>query len=425
MKTTPYNISPEQQRALTEEPQVGVPLPMMALAFGLLSGYLPMVLPGQWGSGLRFLGWLVPLLASALFVVFNIQRIRFPVVIWLPWILWAVFYLTFAEAANALQRTVMLLTPLAVGAAFSALPANPALLERCYRWLWIFFWVFIGAAAAQTGLLFTGKLYNVTGFAAGSITASLLAAWFAVLYAIGRQPRHLLCWLLLATVPVLANTRTGMVAVALTLPLVLCPFPFYKRALIIGVLAVAGIGLFYTERIQQKMFYSGEGTLQEAIDNTYAAFTGEGKMDFNFATSGRYWLNKILSARLDEAYWLGHGANTTEAVSVSITNVTHPHNDWLRLRYEYGLIGTLLFGGAMLATALHALRRAEKLRSSQGFFLYAGATAFVPMTIFMFTDNVIMYAAWFGNLHFALLGIGYAAVISPGRPSAPAALDHA
>ena len=413
MKTTAYELSPEQQRSLINDPGVKTPLPMVALAMGLLTGYLPMILPGQLGSGLSFLGWMVPLLGSALFVVANIHHIRFPLHIWLPWAIWALMYLILAEAANALQRTVMLLTPLAVGAAFSAMPATPGLVERSYRWLWIFFWVFIGAAAAQTGLLFTGKLYNVTGFAAGSITASLLAAWFAVLYAIGRQKAHLLCWLLLAAVPVLANTRTGMVAVALTLPLVLCPFPFYKRALIIGVLVVAGIGLFYTERIQQKMFYSGEGTIQEAIDNTYAAFTGEGRMDFNFATSGRYWLNKILSTRLEEAYWLGHGANTTEAVSVLITNVTHPHNDWLRLRYEYGLFGTVLFGGAMLATALHALGRARRLRSSQGFFLYAGATAFVPMAIFMFTDNVILYAAWFGNLHFALLGLGYASLPSP------------
>lgn len=395
------------------------PLPLLALAVGLLSGYLPMVLPGQLGAGLSFLGWLVPLLGAGVFLVTHAPHIRFPAVIWLPWMLWAVFYLIFAEAANALQRTVMMFTPIVVGAAFSAMAVNPALLERCHGWLVVLFWVFMGAAAAQTGLLVTGKLYNVTTFATGSITASLLAAWFAVLYAIGRQNKHLLCWLLLAAVPVLANTRTGMVAVALTLPLVLCPYPFYKRALIIGVLVVVGIGLFYTERIQQKMFYSGEGTLQEAIDNTYAAFTGEGKMDFNFATSGRYWLNRILSARLDEAYWFGHGANTTEAVSVSITNVTHPHNDWLRLRYEYGVIGTVLFGGAMLVTALHALGRARRLRSSQGFFLYAGASAFIPMAIFMFTDNVIMYAAWFGNLHFALLGIGYASSITVARSPAP------
>lgn len=389
---------------------------MVALAIGMLSGYLPMVLPGQLGGGLSFLGWLVPLLGAGVFLVIHAPHIRFPAAIWLPWMLWASFYLIFAEVANALQRTVMMFTPIVVGAAFSAMPGSPALLERCYRWLVVFFWIFMGAAAAQTGLS-SGKLYNVTTFAAGSITASLLAAWFAVLYAIGRRNKHLLCWLLLATVPVLANTRTGMVAVALTLPLVLCPFPFYKRALIIGALVMVGIGLFYTERIQQKMFYSGEGTIQEAIDNTYAAFTGEGKMDFNFATSGRYWLNRILSARLDEAYWFGHGANTTEAVSVSITGVTHPHNDWLRLRYEYGVIGTVLFGGAMLVTALHALARARRLRSSQGFFLYAGASAFIPMAIFMFTDNVIMYAAWFGNLHFALLGIGYASFVIARSPA--------
>jgi hypothetical protein len=39
-----------------------------------------------------------------------------------------------------------------------------------------------------------------------------------------------------------------------------------------------------------------------------------------------------------------------------------------------------------------------------------GLGAFIPMALFMFSDNVILYAAWFGNLHFALLGLGYASL---------------
>lgn len=382
-------------------------MPLLALAAGLLVSYLPGILPGNLGSGMSFLGWMLPLLASAFYLIINLQRVRFPILLWVPWALWASMYLVFAEAGNAVQRTGMLLTPIVVGAAFSAIPANEAILEKSRQWLMFFFWLFLGVAAVATGLA-SGQIYDLTGFSTGSITASLLAAWFAVLYSIGRQNRHLLYWGLLALVPVLANTRTGMVAVALTLPLVLTPFAFYKRALIVGLLVVAGIGLFYTERVQQKMFYSGKGTIQEAIDNTITAFTGEGSMDFNFATSGRYWLNKILISRLDEAYWLGHGANATEAISVSITQVTHPHNDWLRLRYEYGMIGMVMFGLTMLLQTGHAWLRARRLPTGQALFLYAGATSFVPMGIFMLSDNVIMYAAWFGNLQFALLGLGYA-----------------
>ena len=36
---------------------------------------------------------------------------------------------------------------------------------------------------------------------------------------------------------------------------------------------------------------------------------------------------------------------------------------------------------------------------------------------FMFSDNVILYAAWFGNLQFAMLGLGYAALRPERRGS--------
>ena len=120
-------------------------------------------------------------------------------------------------------------------------------------------------------------------------------------------------------------------------------------------------------------------------------------------------------AGLDEAFWLGHGANTSEAISVAFSEVTHPHNDWLRLRYEYGLLGMLLFVLTMLGQMGHALKRLRRMPPAAAIFLRVGAGAFLPMALFMFSDNVILYAAWFGNLQFAMLGLGYAALKSVQR----------
>jgi hypothetical protein len=53
--------------------------------------------------------------------------------------------------------------------------------------------------------------------------------------------RALAYWAVLAAVPVLANTRTGMVAVALTLPLTLAPLSLTKRLIAVAVLVVAGM----------------------------------------------------------------------------------------------------------------------------------------------------------------------------------------
>jgi O-antigen ligase len=385
------------------------PLPFIALATGMLVSYLPGLFPGSVGAQLSYLGWMVPLLGCGVVALRRQHLARFPLWLWLPWVLWVVAYLPFAESDNALQRGVMLLTPLVVGAAFSTLRIDAPLIDKFRLWLNRFFWIFIAAAGVSTGLLVTGQLAASSGFAAGAITASLLATWYAARYA-GGDLRALAYWAVLAAVPVLANTRAGMVAVALTLPLTLAPLSLKKRLIAAGVMVVAGLLVFQLEHVQSKMFYSGQGTLSDAVAGVLDMFSGEDPASFDFATSGRKRIFDVLLAGLNEAYWFGHGANTTEAISLAFSEVAHPHNDWLRLRYEYGLLGTLLFGLTMLGQMGHALRRFRRMPPEAAIFLWVGAGAFLPMALFMFSDNVILYAAWFGNLQFAMLGLGYAAL---------------
>ncbi len=383
------------------------PIPLLALAAGMSLAFLSDQFLARIGINVSYLGWMIPLLGSAAFLLTRYGQIRFPLWIWVPWALWVLLYLVEAEADNALQRSIMLLTPLVVGVAFSALRVDDALLAKCDAWLDRFILLFLAAAGMATGLL-SGALYDITGFAAGAITASLLAAWYAACYAMAGEKRALLLWALLAAVPVLAVTRTGMVAVAITLPLTLAPWPWKNRLVVVGLLLVAGLAVFQMERVQNKMFYSGQGTLEEATQGVVDMLTGSNKETNSFATSGRQAMNKALLPGIQEAYWLGHGANTTEEISLTIAGVAHPHNDWLRLQYEYGTWGLLLFAISLLGQALHALRRARRLAGAKAVFLYAGASAFIPMALYMFSDNVILYAAWFGNLQFAMLGIGYA-----------------
>jgi O-antigen ligase len=390
------------------------PVPFVALAAGMLVSYLPGLIPGGVGVQFLFLGWMVPLLFCGVVALKQVRRVRFPLWLWAPWVLWVVAYMFLAEADNALQRGVMLLTPLVVGAGFSTLRVDAPLIEKYRLWLHRFFWIFVAAAGVSTGLLVTGQLSERSGFAAGAITASLLAAWFAAGYA-GGESRALAYWAVLAAVPVLANTRTGMVAVALTLPLTLAPLSLTKRLIAVAVLVVAGIGVFQMEHIQNKMFYSGRGSLSDAVTGVLSAFSGDTPASDDFSTTGRKFINQALIDGLDEAYWLGHGANTTEAISLAISEVTHPHNDWLRLRYEYGLLGMLLFALTMLGQVGHVLRRLRRMPPEAAIFLRVGAGAFLPMALFMFSDNVILYAAWFGNLQFAMLGLGYAALKSVKR----------
>ena len=388
-----------------------IPLPLWVVALGLVAAFLSdTVLARFVGLRVTYLGWILPLLGS-LAVVFQVgfERIRFPILLWIPWSLWVLIYLLQSDAPNVLQRSIMLLTPLAVGAACSTVRMDLALLAKGAQWIDRFMWVFLLAVGISTGLV-TGQLYGATGFAAGAITASLLAVWYAGKYVTFRNRRDLLIWAFLAAVPVLANTRTGMVAVAMTLPLTLVPWPVKKRLIAVVILAVSGLLVFQTERIQNKMFHGGQGTLQDAVTGLIDTLTGAEELSSDFATSGRAAMNRALVRGVQNAYWFGHGANTTEAIAVEIAGVTHPHNDWLRLQYEYGTLGMVLFGLTMLVQALHAFWWARRLHYGAALLLYVGAGAFLPMAVFMFADNVILYAAWFGNLHFAFLGLGYAAM---------------
>lgn len=393
-----------------------LPLAFWPVIVGLLSAFLFDVilgnffrLPTIFGFGLTSIGWLLPLMLSLAVLVKNdLGRVRLPYWIWLPWTLWVVVYWVQSDYPNASQRSVMLMTPVVVGMAVSTIRAEIFVLTISARWLDRFFLFFLIAVGTTTGLLTTGQLTDASAFAAGSITASLLAAWYAGRYVIFRGRTDLYRWAMLAAVPVLANTRTGMVAVAITLPLTLAPWPVAKRFFIVGGLIGAGLIVFQMDRIQSKMFYSGQGTLEQAIEGALSLFTGNPTVT-DFATSGRFTLTTALRAGLEGHYWFGLGANASESVTVAIAKITHPHNDWLRLQYDYGTLGMLIFALTMVGTALHAYLLARRLPPQSALFLYVGAGAFIPMAIFMFSDNVILYAAWFGNLHFALLGLGYAA----------------
>jgi hypothetical protein len=106
------------------------PLPFIALATGMLVSYLPGLFPGGVGVQLSYLGWMVPLLVCGVVALRHRVLSAFRCGFGLPWVLWVVAYLPFAEADNALQRGVMLLTPLVVGAGFSTLRVDAPLIDK-------------------------------------------------------------------------------------------------------------------------------------------------------------------------------------------------------------------------------------------------------------------------------------------------------
>jgi O-antigen ligase len=357
-------------------------------------------------GGASFLGynisgfaWVIPFCVS-LFAFFPVRRrIRFPAGIWLPWVALVLIYLSIADAPNALQRSVMMLCPLVVGAAVSNLKTGEKELRSFDRTLRILAVALWGVVIVKTGIYLTGQLPETSGLAAEVMTASLLASYFVATHILWRR-KDIWWWAGLAAIPVVAMTRTGMAVIGLTYPMAFAPLAPARRAMLVVLVAVIGVGIFSTERVQQKMFFSGQGTLGDI---------GLGNPDFR--STGRSTMWDVMLPEIKKEPIFGHGANATEPLVRFLTGgLVHPHNDWLRLLYDYGYLGTLIFIGCLVAQVWHALVRAKSSSGAKKALLYAGASSFLVLILFMFTDNIILYAAFFGNLHFTMLGLAYGAL---------------
>ena len=147
----------------------------------------------------------------------------------------------------------------------------------------------------------------------------------------------------------------------------------------------------------KKMFYSKKGNISDVMEG-------------NVADSGRFAMWKVFESRIKRKPWLGRGTGAGEALAIEITGgLVYPHNDWLLTLYDMGILGTGVFALSILIAAFHAWRMAKSANGETRSLLFAGAFSFVILTLMMFTDNIMVYASFFGNLQFTFLGLGYAA----------------
>jgi O-antigen ligase len=356
------------------------------------------------GYNISGYGWVIPLIAALLLLLRNPSKFRFPLRIWLPWVFVVVVYQMFAETEHSFQRSVMLLCPLVVGIAMSKFRLTEHDLEYFLRLCRLMAVALIVLVLTKAGIFLTGILPFTTGLAPEVMTTAILCSLFATKYVFGSK-RDLGVWAALAVIPVIAVTRMGMIASAVSLPFTLAPMKLVKRFAFVVLLIVLGISIFYTERVQNKMFYSGEGRLE---DVKWA--------NPDFATSGRQFIWENMKAGISEAPWFGNGSNSSEELLLSITpDLTHPHNDWLRLTFDYGYVGSGVFGLTLLLQMLDLYKKARTSSGNRSLLFYTGASSVLIFMLFMLSDNIILYAAFFGNLQFTIIGLAYGSYQPPAE----------
>ena len=341
--------------------------------------------------------WIIALAFAIMIGVMRFNQVAFRVLIWLPWIATVLGYSIVSDYQN-LQRTVMLICPIIVGIATSTANIDDEQVSNFLLLMKVFTVTLIVILVVLTGMLLTGVLPGATGFAPQAITTLLLSALFISSFSYGNV-KDIFWYLAAASIPIVALTRGPMVVTGLSLPFTFSPLKLQVRITMLVLITLVGIGLFFTPRVQKKFFYRGEGSLEDLQD--------ERKTN----TSGRQRMAELLAIEIAREPIMGHGANASESfiLNYSRGQLTHPHNDWLRFLYDYGIAGTALFALTLLGQIRDLLRRARRASGATQILFSAAASSFLSFAIMMFTDNIVLYAAFFGNLQFAMLGLAYAA----------------
>lgn len=370
------------------------------LFFTLLSSGVKGQLLGFNVSGIS---WMVPLIVSAFIMVSRLSRVTFPLKLWLPWILLLIIHLITLEYSLLeprvipLQRTFQVLTPLFVGLAISTYRPSAEEVKKYFRVLRLFAYAEIAVLLLPSG----GALldFQVTGYAAENMTILLLCVFFANRYLLFNEKKDLQLWLVLACIPLLSITRMVIANTLLTFPLAFAPMSVARRLTFLLLIIIAGIGIFRLPQVQQKMFYSGQGELSDI-----------GRSE-DFATTGRSNMLQLLYPEAQREHWTGHGTGAGESMTYRLAKLAYPHNDWLLTYFDYGVLGVGIYLICILLTIWHGYRAQKKTQDKNIRLLFiTGISAFIPFMLVMFTDNIMVYAPFFGMLHYTFLGLGYAAL---------------
>lgn len=368
----------------------------------ILAAMIPWFVGGYEIFGFNVTGWawVIPLIVSLLICLRNIKTITFPISLWLFWIsLLLIYWFLGFDNLNAHQSLIQTISPVVIGCAASTFRSDNWQLENIIRWLTrlaVVAWIVL---IIRLPMILTGALPGYGFMAAEMIGLLLLGACYASFYGCGSH-RHLYYYLSMVAITFVTLVRGPMVAMLSCMPLTVAPLRIRKRFLIISFAALLALVIFNTDRVQQRMFYSGSGEISDIrLDSS------------ELKTHGRTAMWDLLWLGIEKEKWFGNGWNShrTALLRAGFPLYT-PHNDWLKLWHDIGAVGIGLYLITMLLQIFFLVRIARSSSGNHQMLAYGAATAFVPYMLIMLTDNVVLYVQFFGNLHFALIGIVYGAV---------------
>ncbi len=347
------------------------------------------------GFAFRGWAWVIVLILSVVFLIPNRRRkpIGWSWLVWLPWFVW-MFEKTDFNNPTAVQRFFIFSTPvLALWVTQGFREVTIDMLRRSFRLLAVGSVILYLLAAIQDGSrLAMVEWYSIAGIA---MTFTLLAVEAMSGFVLNARKGLILFGLYLL---ILLATESRMPVILLPLLFLLGSRfrqPLLKPALSL-FLVVGGLTLFYAEPVQENLFIRGYGSLADAFSFNPEVISLSGRLNA--------WPQFIHNA---EDIWFGDGA----ASSVEFGNVTfggwsHPHNEYIRVLIDYGIVGMVLLSIPVVVMLYRLYRsRPDPVADPQRRWFWStcffGITAMLLLGI---SGNVLMYIAYIGNMLFAVIG---------------------
>jgi O-antigen ligase len=231
---------------------------------------------------------------------------------------------------------------------------------------------------------------------------------------------------------VISVSRTAMVAAMLMFPLAALS-RFDRKGLLQAVgMAAAGVAVMAAVIFSSPAMYERFFGLDASMNVGGVAINA----------SGRTQMWALLYADGADARWFGKGVGSSSIlIDRYFPALGHPHNDYLRVLYDYGVVGLACFVAFLigltrvLVGAFFRLSAAGEAGRARLPYVLAPLLALVGVSAGMFTDNLMSYVfvmAPFGILTGCAIGVLPQAHLaragrtrrapagaSPARPGAP------
>ncbi len=331
----------------------------------------------------------------------------FPLRRWMPWFLWALASLLWCEhiTADRIEFAMQMVTPAIAamaGAMFIRSADDSARLFRSFRVAIVLSLIFV-AFERLGGLAAFGVRSNYRPL---GLFLALLAC--VALADLRRAPRSALVWWALCLLVAAATESRMATLIILVLPALHPEFSMRRtRIALVAVILLLAIILFHTGPVQRQLFVDGHGTLLDLLR-------------LNVQTTGRLDAWPLIYEEAMNHPLIGAGAGASgEFVPTVWTLMESPHNEYLRVFFDFGAVGLFLVLAAIVIQ-MRALRTMARSGSDAGRrFASAAFLGFVMLLLMSFTDNPLGSTLWVTLPLFAMTGAAHGRAVESASTDKP------